>query len=551
MSTPAVIAGLIVAVGFAGWRLGRRTLFFLHLLQLDGYKLNEYTRWLKANGRGLLIRVSHVLAGAVVVAALLLLQAQRPAAAATLVLIAWPIVFASSRRYRRTQTKKPLVFTDRMKRLIAATAVTALVIIAALLSTFLTSSPSLSGEEGFATIVITALGSIGLVDLLAPFTVAVAGLAMSPVEKRIQDGFKAQARARLAERPDLLVIGITGSYGKTSTKAAIASVLGHRQSVLASPGSYNTPMGLCKVINNMLKPSHQVLVLEMGARYKGDIRELCDLVTPKIGVVTSVGVAHLDTMGSQEAIAIEKGTLAEAIPQNGTTILNADDPLVLAMRKRTRALVITVGTNPDADVRAENIVYGADGTSFDVVDQRGERFRFATEVLGKHNVLNLLFAIAIGKSQGLRLREMAHAVRSMPAVEHRLKLRKEGDLLVLDDAFNSNPVGARNAVEILSDFDSGRRIVVTPGMVELGESQDDENRSFGAFMAGRVDTVLLVGERQSAPIKQGLLDGGFDPDQVHVFGSLVAARAYLRKIQRAGDIVLYENDLPDHLEEAA
>ena len=165
--------------------------------------------------------------------------------------------------------------------------------------------------------------------------------------------------------------------------------------------------------------------------------------------------------------------------------------------------------------------------------------------------MNILFAIAVGRAQGLRLRAMAHAVKGMPPVEHRLKLRREGDIWILDDAFNANPVGARNAVDVLSRFDSGRRIIITPGMVELGDKQDEENEAFGSYMADRIDVALLVGHRQSKPIRDGLLSSGFSENAIHTFASLSEAQNHLRTFQRAGDIVLYENDLPDHYEEAA
>ncbi len=547
--TVIAIVGLLVAAGFAVWRLGRRTGFFLHLLQLEGYKRHEYTGWLRQNGRGLIIRVSHLLGAAILVVAVVLIRNGLPGTAVTIMLVLWPIAFASSRRYRRNVTKKPLVMTARMRRLVGVSALLATVVaLAPAVWIALRSGPNVSSGS---TLLVMLLIGFALADLLAPFVVWIAGLLLSPIEQRIHDGFKKQARSTIAARPDLLIVAITGSYGKTSTKGAVASVLGHRLSVLATPGSYNTPMGLCRVINTMLTRQHQALVLEMGMRYPGDIQELCDLVTPHIGIVTNVGVAHLETMGSQEAIAREKGTLVENLPADGVAILNADDPAVLAMRERTPARVVTVGTSQEADIRAEHIAFGADGTSFEVIDDTGDRATFSTDVLGLHNVMNVLFAIAVGRTQGLRLRAMAHAVKGMPAVEHRLKLRQEGDIFILDDAFNANPVGARNAVDVLSRFETGQRIIVTPGMVELGDTQDDENRSFGSYMASRIDIALLVGHRQTRPIRDGLLSAGFPEQAIHTFASLAEAQDFLRTIRRAGDIVLYENDLPDHYEEAA
>ena len=542
------IAGLALAISFAGWRIWRRTRFFLHLLQLDGYKRNEYRAWIRQNRSGLIIRLSHLLGAAVLLVAALVFASDHPRLAAGFALVAWPAVFASSRRYRRASTKKPLVYTDRMKRLVVVTVLLTSVVVFLPLFAGSLLGPTTSG----AASILLLLTGLGAADFLAPSLVLTSSALVAPLESRYQEGYKAAAREKLKSRPDLLVVAITGSYGKTSTKGAVAAVLGHRLSVLASPGSYNTPMGLCRVINDMLRPHHQVLVLEMGARYPGDIQELCDLAQPHVGIVTNVGVAHLESMGSVEMIALEKGTLIECIAPGGTAILNADDPAVAAMRARARTTnVILVGTSRESDIRAENINFGVDGTSFSAVEAGGERHHFQTELLGLHNVMNVLFALAVGRTRGMRLREMAHAVKAMPAVAHRLRLRKEGEVFILDDAFNSNPVGARNAVDILGQFSTGKRIVVTPGMVELGDRQADENHAFGLHMVGKADTVLLVGAKQTLPIREGLREGGFPDDAVHVFASLQEAQDYLRTVQRPGDIVLYENDLPDHYEEAA
>ena len=335
--------GLLVATGFAVWRLGRRTGFFLHLLQLEGYKRHEYASWIRQNGRGLIIRVSHLIGGAVLIVAALLISAGLNTAAIAVMLALWPIAFASSRRYRRSVTKKPLVMTARMRRLVGVSAAVATIV--ALGPVICAAAGSGQTPPSRPVLLAMIFAGLGLADLLSPLIVWVAGLLLAPFESRIHEGFKQQARAVVASRPDLLIVAITGSYGKTSTKGAVASVLGHRMSVLATPGSYNTPMGLCRVINTMLTRQHQALVLEMGMRYPGDIQELCDLVTPHIGIVTNVGVAHLETMGSREAIAREKGTLVENLPADGIAILNADDPAVLAMRQRTRARVVTVGTS--------------------------------------------------------------------------------------------------------------------------------------------------------------------------------------------------------------
>jgi UDP-N-acetylmuramoyl-tripeptide--D-alanyl-D-alanine ligase len=205
--------------------------------------------------------------------------------------------------------------------------------------------------------------------------------------------------------------------------------------------------------------------------------------------------------------------------------------------------------HPDADITADNIEYDTNGTSFDVTDDTGSTASFQTQLLGRHNVLNVLLAVAVGRSMGLRLRQMVHAARRLEPVEHRLQLREQGEVTIIDDAFNSNPVGARNAIEILSEMGQGRRAIVTPGMVELGERQWEENEALGRFIAQHdLDLVVLVGADQTAPIREGLSAAQFSEERVRTFGSLSEAQGFLKRYLGPGDVVLYENDLPDQYE---
>jgi UDP-N-acetylmuramoyl-tripeptide--D-alanyl-D-alanine ligase len=387
--------------------------------------------------------------------------------------------------------------------------------------------------------------------------VALAAGMMNPVEKSIQNGYKRQARAKMGRQTDLTVVGITGSYGKTSTKFATAEILRQRFNTLATPGSYNTPMGLCLVINNQLRPDHRVLVLEYGIRYPGDMDELTDLARPHIAVLSSIGVAHLETMGSVENIAREKGKLVEHLRAGGTAVLNVDDPRVAEVASRapegTTIWRVSTHDHPEADLRASNITYGPAGATFTVTERDGETAEFTTRLLGEHNVLNVLLGLAVGRAMGLRLRQLVPAVSRIRPVEHRLELKRQGGVTVIDDAFNANPVGAKNAVEVLGQFDGGRRVIVTPGMIELGERQQEENRLFGHHIAthltGEGDLAVLVGRRQTAPIQEGLAEAGYPDERVRVVSSLFEARDLLQTVLREGDVVLYENDLPDQYEE--
>ncbi|HLE56955.1 MAG TPA: UDP-N-acetylmuramoyl-tripeptide--D-alanyl-D-alanine ligase, partial [Rhodothermia bacterium] len=456
-------------------------------------------------------------------------------------LVVWCLAFASARRYRTDRDKKPLVFTARLRRHLATSAVLALALVSGGSIAALSATPL---EPAWYL-----LGWLAA-DMLAPRTVAFAGSLMRPVEVSIQNGFKRQARERMQRQKNTTVIGITGSYGKTSVKFAIAEVLRRQFNVLETPASYNTPMGICKVINNDLEEWHRFLVLEMGARYRGDIRELCAIATPDVAVLTSVGLAHLETMGSEEAILETKGELIDCMKRGGPVVVNGDDAKVMTLASRAAGPVTVVSTErTDVDLFATDIRYDTTGCHFRVADAGGEEAEMHSLLLGRHNVINILLALAVGRLFGMTLRQMKHAVGGLKPVPHRLNLRKEGQITVIDDAFNSNPVGARNAVDILSRFDSGQRVIVTPGMIELGERQEAENRALGAFMVDRVDMAILVGRKQTESIREGLVSAGFDESRIRVVDSLFEAQAVLKEVLRAGDVVLYENDLPDHYDE--
>lgn len=544
---------IIITVLFSISRIIRRLRFFGHLFQLEGYKPGPYTAWLKKHTRDAVIRNSH-LAGVVLLAAGLLFtlfggpdsSASTSASRAALLalLLLWALAFSSSRRYRRHRTKKPLVFTHRMKRISTVALVSTIV---------LTALPVTLGQPSDAwPATLLLLGGLFLADFFAPFIVAFSGIILEPLERRIRAGFKEKARVHLASVHDLKVIAVTGSYGKTSVKFAVEAVLSHRFDVLATPDSYNTPMGICRVINDELRDQHKMLILEMGMRHPGDIAELCEIARPDVALITSVGVAHLESMGTIEAIEKEKASLLSFVRSGGYAVLNGDDDRVRNMKNIFSGSILTVATDRSvkADIFADQIKYGPEGSRFLVHDGATPPVAFRTRLVGRHNISNILMAIAVGKIYGLRLRQIRHAVAGLRPVPHRLEVKRDGPITVIDDAFNSNPVGARNAIEILGQFTGGRRVIVTPGMIELGERQFEENRILGKHIARHTDLAILVGEEQTKSIALGLREASYPPDQIRIVGSLFEAQDLVRTTLTDGDVVLYENDLPDQFNES-
>jgi UDP-N-acetylmuramoyl-tripeptide--D-alanyl-D-alanine ligase len=515
-----------------------RGLFFLQIFQQKGYKRNEYFGWIKHNYSTYVHSTTKTVMNFVVILLVWQREAITPTAATIVLFVLALFWYAFDNRYRRTQSKKPLTFTPRMIRLTATSLL--LIMLPPTFGTWLTFMPS----EFLFDIYFVALIWV-FADMMVPYWVFPASLLLQPVEDHIQKGFIQSAKEKLARLHHIKVIAITGSYGKTSTKFILRDILKQRFNVCFTPGSYNTPMGITKVINEDLDASHELLILEMGARYPGNIEELCDIATPDISVITNVGVAHLETFGSVDVIRETKGALVRCVRTNGLAVLNADDENVVRMSVRNDVVYSTTGLK-SGDIRAENIRYDENGCTFTVILSDGTTGEAKTRLLGAHNVANILQGIAVGLHLGMRLPTMLLAISEMEPIEHRLELKRQGTILVIDDAFNSNPVGAANAVEILSQFEGGRRVIITPGMVELGDLEEMANYEFGvAIGRAHLDRVYLVGPERSRPIREGILSVGGDVDTIQTVRTLFEANNDLKNWLQPGDIVLYENDLPD------
>ena len=389
-----------------------------------------------------------------------------------------------------------------------------------------------------------------LIPLFLPLWVTLAALLALPVEKLIYELYFRDARRKLLASDRLIRIGITGSYGKTSTKFILAEMLGQKYNVLATPASFNTPMGVTGIIRSRLTPAHQVFIAEMGARHRHDIRELCRLVHPTVGVLTSVGPQHLDTFHTLENIKNTKYDLIRALPEDGLAVFAADNAIVSQLYGDTDKPKLLTG-NEDSDAWASGITVSGSGSSFILHLKGHEPFACTTPLLGRHNIANIVLSAALASHLGVTDRQIQAAVAGLKPVEHRMQIvSNAGGVTVIDDAYNTNPVSSRASLDVLRMFPP-RRIIVTPGMVELGAEEAQFNREFGEYMADCVDIALLIGRNHTAPIAEGLKAKGFDPANIHTFSSLDEAVAALKTLTASGDTVMYENDLPDSYSEGA
>ncbi|MGN0464239.1 MAG: UDP-N-acetylmuramoyl-tripeptide--D-alanyl-D-alanine ligase [Acutalibacteraceae bacterium] len=490
----------------------------MHFFQLNSYKPVTQLRWLKKNPDKIVYPVCAAVVSLII--NYLIHGNGSPAAYAIVLLFVIP-----------KKAKKPLVYTPRVRRMLltsAAVTVIPMVLIHAL--------------TGSATALVVTQS---VYAALSPFMVMIANFINKPIEKRINNGYINDAKRILASCPELKIIGVTGSYGKTSVKYYLHTLLQAKYNVLMTPESYNTPMGVVKTIRGSLKSTDEFFICEMGARWVGDIKELCDIVHPQHGIITSIGPQHLESFGSLENVVKTKFELADSLPEGGYLFLNGDDENIKAHETNRPCIRYTV--EGDGDYNATDISVSSKGTSFTVTAPTGETERFSTKIIGRHNVLNIVGAIAVAHTFGVPMKMLKGQVRKLEGVPHRLELINRNGITLIDDAYNSNPAGSKAALDALSLFD-GFKIAVTPGMVELGEKQEELNREFGRQMARVCDYVILVGKRQAPPMLEGLREMAYGEDRIFVADTVQEAFAHAYSINSKGKdkVILIENDLPDN-----
>ncbi len=461
----------------------------------------------------------------------------------TSALINWisPAVFAAagwSHSYK--PSKKKFVFTSRARRIIwtAMFVQMAGLIFLPMLVLSITQ---------FKTTFIWHYFSIALLLQLTPLLIVVANCVLKPVESVIQNKYLKEAKAKLHElRP--AVIGITGSYGKTSMKHLLAQILQSHEPTLYTPGSVNTLMGITRIIREQLRSDHRFFVVEMGAYGPGSIKQLCGLTPPDAAIVTVVGIAHYERFQTQEAVAAAKSELPQAVADDGVVVLNADCPYCREMKSKTRAAVYFYGEKKDEyplDCWLKNIEANEAGQRIEL-ELHGKTYALQFPLFGKHQALNVAGAFLLGVKLGVPPVSAIAALQQMQPVAHRLDVQKDSaGITTIDDAYNSNPDGFRSALDVMKTMPGRRRILVTPGMVELGERSVEEHEKIAEYAAKSCDWIIIVAGSRIPEFKAALVKSGFPAKSIIERNTLREAREWLQYHLTEGDIVLFENDLPD------
>ncbi|MCR4599927.1 MAG: UDP-N-acetylmuramoyl-tripeptide--D-alanyl-D-alanine ligase [Acetatifactor sp.] len=527
----------------------------MHMFQLGGYKNDEHPKWLKKNLRQQWLLVFTGVLGILrILVSLLPDGIFRGIALWTtdiLAILTLLLVRLVYRAMKRLNTKSKFNYTPRVKRMITTILVlTGLVLLISFIAPLvanggaddweLFSNDVQYGFPGFLTGVLLVMISLQLVFNM------ISNVINRPIEKAVNQYYINDAKRILKSVPGLQIIGVTGSYGKTSVKFYLQTLLQGKYNVLVTPESYNTPMGIVKTIRGSLKSTHEIFICEMGARHVGDIKEDTDIVHPHHGVITSVGPQHLETFHSMENIMNTKFELADCLPEGGKLFLNGDNEYIQKKAVEYKNKIFYYSEKQGEGYQAKDVTVSQLGTEFTVTAPNGEEERFQMKLIGAHNVINVVGAIAVAHQFGVSLKELKIPVRRIQPVEHRMKMREQGNVTIIDDAYNSNPVGSKAAVETLAMFD-GIRILITPGMVELGAKEDEYNYKFGTYAADCCDYILIVGKKNRESIHSGVLSKNFPADKCICVDKLEDAMTYAYSIKGQGHkYILLENDLPDN-----
>ena len=476
-------------------------LFYMHMFQLNSYFIKKYADWMKKNIKKVITKIAMV-----GIPLVMLLFNNIIVEIISSLILAISIVYNMPRK----KAKIPLKFTSRVVRMFITQAIIILAIY-------------INKSE-----IIT----LCILNILAFLLCIISNIINYPIEFGVRKYYINDAKKILRDMPNLTVIGVTGSYGKTSVKNFLVKMLSIKYEVLTTPKNYNTTMGV-------VKPIHQIFVCEMGATKVGDIKEICDIVNPKIGIITSVGPQHLQSFRNIENVIKTKFELYDSVNKNGgVTFLNYDNEYIA---KLDRPNVITYGINNEKlDFSAFDLKSSSQGLSFTIKD-----IDFKTKLIGRHNIVNITGAMAVADYLKIPLKNLVSRVREIQSVEHRLELIRKGNINIIDDAYNSNPVSSKLAIDTLLEFE-GIRIIVTPGLIELGENEEKYNYEFGEYMSNGCDYIFIVNSIVSKFILNGIHSKQYDENKIFKVNSPQEAIQKITQMNLNKQVtVLLENDLPD------
>lgn len=499
----------------------------IHMYQQNRYQIKRYETWLVHEIKYKRVSIQRTFLCLLGVYGLFFVSHEElPLQLLILLLLIYSYIFLKMEDMK--EYRKPIVFTHRVQRLLFAFYLFYTVCFVFLLQV-------LSNNNWIACVPFLYFSPWVFLMIIA--------YLMQPIEERIRMYFVKDAQKILRNHKHLRCVGITGSYGKTSIKNILHTLLSDTYYTLQTPHSYNNMMGITLSIRQHLQNLHEIFICEMGADHVHEIENLMEFVQPQYGFVSAVGPQHLSTFHSIENILHEKMQMIEKLPKDGIGFINYDNPYIREYKIQNTCTVVTYGTRPECKYRAANITYSKAGSSFDVVYQK-ERHTFSCKLLGRHNVVNITGAIAVAHTLHVSWDVLKQLVSSLSYVEHRLQIIENEAYTIIDNAYNSNPEGAHYALEVMKQL-GGKRVIVTPGFLDLGKDSKQAHYEFGCYMAQCVDEVILVGKQQTKDIVVGLREKKFPLSRLHIVSTIQEAFSRVNSIATPDTTVLLENDLPD------
>ena len=377
--------------------------------------------------------------------------------------------------------------------------------------------------------------------IFMPFSMSFVHFLLLPIEIIIKKTYIFKAKKKLSKYK-IIKIGITGSYGKTSTKNILTALLEKEYKVCCTPKNFNTEMGITKTILENLD-DHDIFIAEMGARHKGDIEVLAKMVRPNYGILTTIGPQHIETFKNLQTIEATKNELSLNLEENGVMIFNGDS-------KSTQKLYTMfpgekyLACDKNGFSYADNIKIDSNGSAFELIIN-GEVMIVKTKLLGRCNINNIVTAATLAYILGIKKEDIVSAIYSLPPIPHRLEILKNDYSTIIDDSYNSNMIGAKEALEVLSKFE-GSKIVVTPGFVEMGSEQSIMNFKLGGLIADVADYIIIMDDVNKNQILSGAIAHNFDKQKIYFACTRKKQKEILSLITTKNCVILFENDLPDN-----
>lgn len=431
---------------------------------------------------------------------------------------------------RNLQRKYKLKFTQKAIQL-SILSILLMLLISTTLSIFL--------SKGLLLFPILLL----ITQSFSPLFILIAHLIYYPVEFYFKRRILKRAKIKLNSLPDLKIIAITGSLGKTSTKEILYTLLWRKFRVVKTPKSFNTPLGIAQTILQDLKDNTEILIIEIGAYEQGDIAKMAEFLKPQIGIITGVAPQHLERFGSFKNIINTKFELARALSENGLAIINGENEQLVQLTPQSPAKVILYGQNNNPFF-ASQIQTSILGTTF-LLHTSNTQTKISIPLVGKHHIKNFLGAAIAAQHLGLTIEDIKKRAILLLSTPHRLEIKKQGDVVIIDNTYNTNPASSKASLELLKDYPGKQKILITPGLIELGQDSSKENQALAKLGAQIADLIIIIGSNAQKDLLVGLNEVKYPKRQILIKDSLYEALQLLPKICKPKAVVLLENDLPD------